>query len=161
MITRVADIFVGLAYLVFSAIYCFYLTPNFVAEPLRPEEGATISYALQPELLAYISGGILAILGIVLFTQGLRSHSVSPIDINKTGFLKISTVVVLTYIYIKVLPLVGFLTASPFFIAIFMVMLGIRHWKYLLAFSLILPFAMHYFFFYSFHIILPEGALWT
>jgi len=27
-----------------------------------------------------------------------------------------------------------------------MVMLGIRHWKYLLAFSLILPFAMHYFF---------------
>jgi hypothetical protein len=78
MTTRVAGIFVGLAFLVFSAIYCFYLTPNFVAEPLRPEEGATISYALQPELLAYISDGILAILGIVLFTQALDPTALVP-----------------------------------------------------------------------------------
>jgi hypothetical protein len=56
---------------------------------------------------------------------------------------------------------VGFSAASPIFLAVLILSMGTRNWRYILPFALLLPLIVNYFFWYSFRVILPEGILFN
>ena len=64
-----------------------------------------------------------------------------------------------TYAYIYALKWVGFLPASPIYMAGLIILLGMRNWRYVAPISFLFPIALHYFFWLGMEVILPEGSL--
>lgn len=158
---RTAELASGIFFLIFSAVYYFYLTPNFIADPMRDSDRQKIPWALLPEMLPQLTIGAFSVTSLVLTVQAYRSKSGSLLDLELGSTLKVLVIVALTLIYLYLLPLLGFLLTTPVFMALLIAMFGIRNWFLIAAISIIMPVVLDYSFYQMFKLILPEGKLWS
>ena len=66
---------------------------------------------------------------------------------------------VVTYLYINSLVVVGFVIATPVYLAILMISSGSRRWKEIALVSLLTGVGVYFFFDKAFQVILPSGTL--
>lgn len=66
---------------------------------------------------------------------------------------------ILTVLYIQSLDILGFLIATPFYLAILMIGSGSRRWKEVALVSILTAAGVYFFFDRVFHVILPSGKL--
>ena len=160
MKSKTADIAAGLFFLVFSVVYLFYITPNFVTNPLNDASAEQMAWTLRPETLPYLNIGVFVTFSLVMIYQAVQSKSDAMLEMGLRSFGKILFVVCWSFLYSYLLPVFGFLAISPFFMAVLILTFGIRNWKLVLGISILMPLLMETFFFQTFQIILPEGDLW-
>ncbi len=108
---RTAELATGIFFLIFSAVYLFYLTPNFITDPMRDSERQKIAWTLRPEMLPQLTIGLFAVLSLVLIIHALRSDNDNPFEFHTGPFLKLAVIVALSFIYVYFLPFL----ALPFF----------------------------------------------
>jgi hypothetical protein len=157
---KTAEIATGLTFLVFGVVYVFYITPNFVTNPMVDASAEKLAWTLRPEALPYLNIGVFFVFSMVMLFQAIRSPSDSPFEMNSGSFAKIAFVICWSFLYAYLLPILGFLPLSPVFMAVLILAFGVRDWKLVLGVAVAMPLLMDFFFFQGFYIILPEGSLW-
>ncbi|MBT3766851.1 MAG: hypothetical protein HOB79_01600 [Rhodospirillaceae bacterium] len=75
-----AELATGIFFLIFSAVYMFYLTPNFITNPLRDAERQKIVWALRSEMLPQLTISHFAIANLGVIIHALRSKDDKPFD---------------------------------------------------------------------------------
>jgi len=157
---RTAEIATGVIFLVYSILYIFYITPNFVTNALNDSTTQTIAWTLRPEALPNLNIGVFIVCTFVMIFQAMRSQPDADLDITQGSFAKLVFVIGWAFLYSALLPIFGFMVLSPIFMAVLIMAFGLRDWRYVLGVSIAMPLLMEYFFFHGFQIILPEGRLW-
>ena len=157
---RTTEIATGVSFLIFSLVYVFYITPNFVTNPLNDASMQTMAWTLRPEALPSLNIGVFVVFSLVMTYQAIRSRNETLLDLNIRSFGKVIFVVIWSFIYTFLLPIFGFLLISPVFMAVLILAFGLRNWMFVLVVSILMPVFLDTVFFQTFQIILPEGALW-
>ena len=157
---RTTEIATGVSFLIFSLVYVFYITPNFVTNPLNDASMQTMAWTLRPEALPSLNIGVFFFFFLVMTYQAIRSRNETLLDLNIRSFGKVIFVVIWSFIYTFLLPIFGFLLISPVFMAVLILAFGLRNWMFVLGVSILMPVFLDTVFFQTFQIILPEGALW-
>ncbi len=157
---RTAEIATGVLFLVFSMVYIFYITPNFVTNPLADSNVDKMAWTLRPEALPYLNIGVFIAFSLIMMFQAIRSTDAALLEMSVGSFGKLAFVVALSFLYTYLLPIFGFFLLSPAFMAVLILAFGLRNWMLVLAVSVAMPVLMDTFFFQMFQIILPEGSLW-
>jgi|TARA_B110000881_G_C18526981_1_gene490812 hypothetical protein len=157
---RTTEIATGVSFLIFSLVYVFYITPNFVTNPLNDASMQTMAWTLRPEALPSLNIGVFVVFSLVMTYQAIRSRNETLLDLNIRSFGKVIFVVIWSFIYTFLLPIFGFLLISPVFMAVLILAFGLRNWMFVLGVSILMPVFLDTVFFQTFQIILPEGALW-
>jgi len=132
---RTAELGTGIFFLIFSAVYLFYLTPNFITDPMRDAERQKIAWTLRPEMLPHVTIGLFAVASLGVIIHALRSNDDKLLDFELGVFLKVAVIVCLSFIYVKLLSVLGFLVITPLFLEVS--------------------------FYQLFQLILPEGKIWN
>lgn len=155
---RKVNIGTGLAFLVFSAIYYFYLIPTQIEIA-----GGVGNYTgiLKPDYFPQIGILCFATFSAILVWEGFRQNEDHPVFVNASDrpLFQVGVVVVIGAIYVVALHYVGYSIATPFFLVALMIFYGTRDWRYLVPVAILVPIALDMFFWHSFKIILPEGIL--
>jgi hypothetical protein len=155
---RLTDIITAAGFLVFSGLYYFVLIPVWVVSNLP--EGQLDQAALRPDLLPRITIVLFALTTIFLGIGALRQPPVpSPDKGDRSKYWNVSVVFIAMYLYVIGLKFFGFLLITPLFLGGMVTFMGVRDWRYSVSLALIFPLALHYFFWLSFQVILPEGNL--
>jgi|TARA_B100002003_G_scaffold206404_1_gene200213 hypothetical protein len=157
---RTAEIATGVLFLVFSMVYIFYITPNFVTNPLADSNADKMAWTLSPEALPYLNIGVFIAFSLIMVFQAIRTTNAALLEMNIGSFGKIAFVVAWSFLYTYLLPIFGFFLLSPVFMAVLILAFGLQNWMLVLAVSVAMPVLMDTFFFQMFQIILPEGSLW-
>ena len=157
---RTTEIATGVSFLIFSLVYVFYITPNFVTNPLNDASMQTMAWTLRPEALPSLNIGVFVVFSLVMTYQAIRSRNETLLDLNIRSFGKVIFVVIWSFIYTFLLPIFGFLLISPVLMAVLILAFGLRNWMFVLGVSILMPVFLDTVFFQTFQIILPEGALW-
>ena len=157
---RTTEIATGVSFLIFSLVYVFYITPNFVTNPLNDASMQTMAWTLRPEALPSLNIGVFVVFSLVMTYQAIRSRNETLLDLNIRSFGKVIFVVIWSFIYTFLLPIFGFLLISPVFMAVLILAFGLRNLMFVLGVSILMPVFLDTVFFQTFQIILPEGALW-
>ncbi len=157
---RTAELATGIFFLIFSAVYFFYLTPNFITETMRDVQQQKIPWTLRPEMLPQLTISAFAVLSVVLVSDALKTDKEKPFDLHLGSTLKLVLIITLAFIYVYLLPLLGFLLITPVFLAVLITIFGVRNWKQIVGVSLGLPIFLEVSFYQLFQLILPEGELW-
>jgi len=147
----------GVAFLVFSAVYYFYLIPTQIGG------GGGVGYEqalLKPDYFPRIAIICFAAFSAVLLIQGVRQRDDSPLFASgaRRPLIQVGAVVVITAVYIAALEYLGYSLTTPFFIAALTIFYGTRDWRYVLPVAILVPIVLDQFFWLSFQIILPEGV---
>lgn len=101
---------------------------------LRAETGG-IDPRWWPELLGTI-GLVLAV--ALLVVSALRPVSRDDLEgSTRSGFVRVGITIAITVVYLVVWPLVGFVVATPFFLAALTAVFGGRGWRALLLFPVL------------------------
>jgi hypothetical protein len=158
---RTAELATGIFFFIFSVFYTFYLTPNFIVNPLLDTTQSTMPWTLRPEMLPHVTIGSFAIMSLGLIVHALRSNDEAPFDFHFGPSLKLIFLILLTYIYVYLLQIIGFILLTPAFLIALILLFGIRDWRMIIGVSLLLPLFLNYGFLYLFQLILPEGSLWS
>lgn len=154
---RRADLTTGIVFLIFSALYYFYLIPNWIILSYSTKH---IKAAARPDLLPRITIVLFAAISAILILGAVRGKYSRVLEkTSRSSFLMVGAIFIGTYAYIWALKLVGFLPASPIYMAALIVLLGMRNWRYVVPLSLLFPIFLHYFFWVGLEVILPEGSL--
>ena len=148
----------GIIFLVFSAFYYFYLIPTQIGT------GGGVGYEsalLKPDYFPRIAILCFAVFSAILFYQGLKNPDTNTLfdGAAKRPLTQVTTVVVIATVYVFALDFIGYYLATPFFLAALMIFYGTRNWRYVIPVALLTPLVLDQFFWHSFQIILPEGAL--
>lgn len=155
---RKVNIVTGLAFLVFSAVYYFFLIPTQIEIA-----GGVGNYTgiLKPDYFPKIAIYCFAAFSAILIWQSVRSLEDHPVFVNVSDrpILQVSIVLIIGVIYIFGLEYLGYSIATPIFLIVLMLFFGTRDWRYLIPVAILVPTALHLFFWHSFKIILPEGSL--
>jgi hypothetical protein len=142
-------IVVPLVLLGFAALYAW----QAMRLPVRNIPGS-VGISFVPLLLA----GLLAVLALVLLGQGLRAADMPPPG-NIPPWGQAGCVVGVMGAYVALLVTVGFLVASPLFLAVAMLRCGERRAWYILAVALGITGAVWLVFWSLFGVPLPRGPL--
>jgi len=160
MKNRTADIATGLLFLFYGVLYIFYITPNFVTNPLKDTSADEMDWTLRPEALPYLNIGVFLLFSVILILQAVRSKSDTLLNLELGSLGKVGFVIAWSFLYSSLLPIFGFRLLSPIFLAVLILTFGVRDWRYAAGISIVMPILMEFFFFQTFQIILPEGRLW-
>ncbi|MGH2626934.1 MAG: tripartite tricarboxylate transporter TctB family protein [Anaerolineales bacterium] len=146
---RRADAVIGLSLLVFAALYfqqSFAIRTGFAPDRLGP--------TFFPRLLA----GALALLALTLIARAAADRSERPpLPPARIGVL--IGVTGLTAAYALLLPLVGFLLATPVLIGAVIALMGLREWRPLLVTAIAVTVVLYLVFARFLHVLLPPGLL--
>lgn len=145
------DRYVGLGFVAFGAIM-FYVsttwTTNFTSDPAGP--------AAIPKLLC----AALVLLGAILTAGGFSVKAVSEQKIaTKAEILLLAALTAICVLYIVLLPIIGYLLATPLLIAGVMVAVGSRKVSTIALVSVIATIVLFVLFKYLLQVNLPLGFM--
>ena len=147
-----ANIIASIVIMIFTGFYA-YFTSQLETRNLPN----TLGSAFMPWLLATL----LFILAVcLLITNAIRGtqEKANP----KVSFKEGLSVIFLTgfvYVYIKAIQVFGFITITPFFLAVLMWISGARKWKEITLLSIASTLGIYLFFQKIFKVLLPHGTL--
>ena len=114
---------------------------------------------LHPDFFPRLTIFILAIVSISLLVSSIRykTNEKTYGSDYKSAISRVVIVFLLSYSYVLSLKYVGYALSTPVFMAIIIILLGLRNWRLVIPTSIAFPFALNIFFWYSFKVVLPEG----
>ncbi|MCE2453512.1 MAG: tripartite tricarboxylate transporter TctB family protein [Nitrospinae bacterium] len=157
---RKADIYTAVIFILYSVVGFFYIIPTQIEYSIPPEEvsNAVFLPTFFPNS-AVITFGLVS--AMFLFGAFRRSEAGGQVISGKRALLQVCAVFVLCYVYVEAMAYFGFLVSTPVFLAILVVSMGTRDWRYVAAMSILFPLVVNYFFWFAFKLALPEGSLFS
>jgi hypothetical protein len=157
VVMQKVNIGTGVAFLVFSAVYYFYLIPTQIVG------GGGVGYEsalLQPDYFPRIAILCFSLFSALLVYQGFRRQDNEALfdSESERPLTQVSSVVIIAAIYVLALDYFGYALTTPIFLAVMMIFYGTRNWRYVVPVALLAPIILDQFFWQSFQIILPEGV---
>ena len=149
---RTINIIIAIILILFG-VYYSYLT---FALPDRNLPN-TLGSSFMPWMLVSILFGLSLLLMINSLIKGSAErcdYHISPRE--GSGVVLLAAIVI---VYINSLTYLGFLLATPIFLAILMILTGARGWKEILLASVLITAGIYLFFQKIFQIILPAGEI--
>jgi putative tricarboxylic transport membrane protein len=141
------------AFLIGFGIFYAYLTAEL------PERN--LPNTLGSDFMPWVLVGCLFLLSLLLLIKTVWGDSPENFGSNiskKEGF----GVIYLTacvFAYVKLMGLIGFILATPIFLALLMLITGSRKWKEIVIVSIVATFCIYFLFQKIFQVILPRGEL--
>ena len=145
------DLFTGLA-LVALAIGVFFATGNL----------ATVERGIGPGDYPRVAAWGLFVFGVILAAQSawkLVRNADTPFHFPKGTLPRMAIMVVLTFVYIQVMPLAGFVLTTPFFLFATMLFFGVKRRLMAALTSVAVTLACFAVFRYGFQVMLPIVGL--
>jgi hypothetical protein len=146
------NIILALVLLVFAGYYA-WLTATMETRDLPGTMGS--------DFFPWVMFTVLTGLSLLLLAKSLFfppdetfNYRVEPVEIKE-----ILIFLILTILYIQSLDFLGFLIATPFYLAILMIGSGSRRWKEIALVSVLTAAGVYFFFDRVFQVILPSGKL--
>jgi len=99
--------------------------------------------ALSPKVFPQFVSACLFILSLVLLIQGITGikkeskQKKVKLALNNIFLLKILTMIILAFFYIRILPLTGYIIATPLFLAGSMLLFNEKRWFLIVTFSIV------------------------
>jgi len=149
------EIFFGILLMILSAVV-FALTFQFPKQTL----------ALSPKVFPRVVSVSLFILAVILFVQGIlgvqkaSGQTKSSISLNKGFLLRLLMMIIVAYLYIRILPATGYIVATPPLVAGTMLLFGEKRWGWIVGVSLITSTTLFVAFRMMFKVPLPRFNLW-
>ena len=149
---KTANIIIAIILIIFGCYYA-YLTTGLPDRNLPN----TLGGSFMPWVLVTCFLG----LSILMLLDTLIKGTAEKCDyrISKKEGLGVLFLAAIIIGYIKSLSLLGFLLATPIFLAVLMVLTGARGWKEVVLTSTLATFGIYLFFQKIFQIVLPAGEL--
>ena len=142
-----SDVIIG-AVTLGLAIFVYIETLSFPKTIVTP---GTPLASFFPRVIA----GLLGLLSIPLIIFGIRTKPEAQQAIKWRGIVKVTVGILLTAVYIILMPRVGFFILTPFLIVPLMVIMGERGWKTLAVVVLLFSLLAYFAFFKGFGIMFP------
>lgn len=117
----------------------------------------TMGVDFFPWVLCALLTGLSLLLLVISLTSG--SSETCAYRFERIEIKEILLFLILTYAYIESMDFLGFLIATPVFLAILMTGSGSRRWKEIALVSVLTTIGIYIFFDKIFQIILPSGKL--
>lgn len=112
-----------------------------------------------PAFFPWLITGVLIVLSMALLVQSLRglgdTERLAPLLISRRGWMALGAFVV----YLPLVPVLGFLTASVPFFATLTLLYGQRNRLFVVVTAVVVPVLVFVVFRYGFQMLLPRG-LW-
>ncbi|MGB9701002.1 MAG: tripartite tricarboxylate transporter TctB family protein [Thermodesulfobacteriota bacterium] len=144
------DIYIGLALMTLSAVF-FGLTFQFPKQTL----------AMPPTLFPRIICLGLFIMATILFWQGWKKRTLRSEIVKESAFPwgRFLAMIILAFVYTRVLELVSYILATPFLIAGLMIIFYEKRWLRITTVSLTATFVIYIIFRIFFKVPLPRFEL--
>lgn len=148
------DIFLSIIFIVIS-ITIYILTYQF------PQQ----TVALSPKVFPRFVSTCLFILSITLLIQGIAGakknseQKKTKLILNKIFILRLLLMILLAFFYTRILPLIGYILATPPFIAGTMLLFNEKRWIWIMSVSIITTILLYVLFRLIFRIPLPRFDL--
>ncbi|MDY0092693.1 MAG: tripartite tricarboxylate transporter TctB family protein [Candidatus Vecturithrix sp.] len=149
------EIIFGLVLVVLS-VSMFVLTYQF------PRQTLALSPRVFPRFVS-LCMFILAVILIIQGTKGMRQPGErhTPIfRMPKALMIRFVSIIALAFAYIRILPLFGYMLATPPFVAGTMIVFHEKRWSWIVGVSLLTTIALYLLFRMLFKVPLPRFTLW-
>jgi putative tricarboxylic transport membrane protein len=116
---------------------------------------------LGSDFMPWVLAGCLLFLSLLLLIKTVFGGSPEQLDYSispKEGFGVIG-LTACVFAYVKLMNLIGFILATPIFLALLMLITGSRKWKEIVMVSIVATFIIYLLFQKIFQVILPRGEL--
>lgn len=116
---------------------------------------------LGSNFMPWVLVGCLLLLSLLLLIKTVFGSSPEQFDFSispKEGF-GVIFLTVCVFAYVKLMLLIGFVLATPIFLALLMLITGSRKWKEIVLVSIFATFGIYLLFQKIFQVILPRGEL--
>jgi putative tricarboxylic transport membrane protein len=116
---------------------------------------------LGSDFMPWVLAGCLLFLSLLLLIKTVFGGSPEQLDFSispKEGF-GVIFLTVCVFAYVKLMILIGFVLATPIFLALLMLITGSRKWKEIVIVSIFATFSIYLLFQKIFQVILPRGEL--
>jgi len=121
--------------------------------------------ALSPKVFPQFVSACLFILSLVLLIQGITGvkkeseQKKVKLVLNNIFLLKMLTMIILAFFYIRILPLTGYIIATPLFLASSMLLFNEKRWFMIVIVSIVATALLYILFRIVFKIPLPRFNL--
>lgn len=116
---------------------------------------------LGSDFMPWVLAGCLLLLSLLLLIKTVFGSTPEQFDFSispKEGF-GVVFLTVCVFAYVKLMILIGFVLATPIFLALLMLITGSRKWKEIVMVSIFATFSIYLLFQKIFQVILPRGEL--
>jgi putative tricarboxylic transport membrane protein len=116
---------------------------------------------LGSDFMPWVLAGCLLLLSLLLLIKTVFGSTPEQFDFSispKEGF-GVIFLTVCVFAYVKLMLLIGFVLATPIFLALLMLITGSRKWKEIIMVSIFATFSIYLLFQKLFQVILPRGEL--
>jgi len=116
---------------------------------------------LGSDFMPWVLAGCLFFLSLLLLIKTVFGSTPEQFDFSispKEGF-GVIFLTVCVFAYVKLMILIGFVLATPIFLALLMLITGSRKWKEIVTVSIFATFSIYLLFQKIFQVILPRGEL--
>ena len=147
---RKAEIIWAIIFIIFAGVF-YYLTLD-----LRPSPGPDVGGAFYPRLLIYAT----LILSVKLLYNAIKkeeSKSEELFDFENGGFWKVVSVVIISFIYLYLLDIVGFLILTPFYLFLLLTIIGAKNIPHRILISILTTGIVMYVFQNFLNVPFPSG----
>lgn len=147
---RKAEIIWAIIFIIFAGVF-YYLTLD-----LRPSPGPDVGGAFYPRLLIYAT----LILSLRLLYKALKkddSDSEELFDFENGGFWNVILVVIISFIYLYLLDIVGFLLLTPFYLFLLLTIIEAKNIPYRILISILTTGIIMYVFQNFLNVPFPDG----
>lgn len=149
------DSIAGLVLLIFSLIFIFYITPDQV------EMHKSVAMALSPRLFCYLTGGLLAMLSVILILLSLKKGGLAATgETRQTSWTPLFRGLLCTAIacaYAALAGLLGFFVSTALAMTVFLVYFGVKKWAGILLFLIIVLGFIYLLFVEALKVVMPDG----
>ncbi len=145
-----AEIIWALLFIAFGAVF-YYLTFN-----LRPSPGPDVGGAFYPRLLVYAT----FILSLKLLYNAFKKEkkdSEELFDFKDGGFRNVVLVVIISFIYLYLLDLIGFLLLTPFYLFLLLTIIEAKTFGHRILISILTTVTVMYVFQNFLNVPFPSG----
>lgn len=125
----------------------------FIFESLKLHNNQ--SWALSPALFPLIITVSVLLFSIGLIVKSLRSDYKEPDAVKSEGFKRLALIILISFLYLIILPKLHFLTATIIYLFLFLFILGERRWWLLGIISIVTPLLIQYIFGNLLDVFLP------
>ncbi len=147
-----AEIIWALIFIAFGAVF-YYLTLD-----LRPSAGPDVGGAFYPRLLVYGT----FILSLKLLYNALKKdkeESEELFDFEDGGFRDVILVIILSFIYLYLLKIIGFLLLTPVYLFLLLTIIEAKNFAYRIVISILTTAVVMYVFQNFLNVPFPAGIL--
>jgi putative tricarboxylic transport membrane protein len=116
---------------------------------------------LGSDFMPWVLAGCLLLLSLLLLIKTVFGSTPEQFDFSispKEGF-GVIFLTVCVFAYVKLMILIGFVLATPIFLALLMLITGSRKWKEIVMVSIFATFSIYLLFQKIFQVILPRGEI--